>query len=478
MSLTDSDRQLCGHIGAHQGNCIALSDRLWDLAETAYDEYASVETQIALLSAAGFRITPEVGGIPTAFIAEAGKDGPVVGFLGEYDALPNLSQIAGIAEACPICRGGNGHGCGHNLLGGATVLSALATRDWLAETGTPGRVRYYGCPAEEGGAGKGFMVKAGVFDNLDAALTWHPASFLAIDAMTTMANIHARFRFTGRAAHAAAAPHLGRSALDAVTLMNVGANYLREHMVSDARVHYALTDAGGTAPNVVQANAEVIYQIRAPQLGEVRSLYERICKVAEGAALMTQTTFTVQIEKAASNMLPNDVLSSLMFEKMQAVGGVHFTDKEHADAAIYRSVMSPAEIASSLSVFGAEGVKGNLHTGILPREKMPRLLVASTDVGDVSWVVPTARCLAPCFAVGTSFHSWQVVAQGKSSTAHKGMVHVAKIMALTAAELFADPQLIGRAKAELDESCADAPYVCPIPANVEPPQKPRRSIAA
>jgi aminobenzoyl-glutamate utilization protein B len=224
-----------------------------------------------------------------------GDSGPVVAILGEYDALPGLSQEAGVAEPRPVSGSGDGHGCGHNLLGSASLLAATAVKDFLAAHGIKGRVRYYGCPAEEGGAAKGFMVRAGVFSDVDVAITWHPSAFSAVYEPVSLANTRIDFAFTGRAAHAAAAPHLGRSALDAVELMNVGVNYMREHMPSDARVHYALLDAGGIAPNVVQANAKVRYLIRARNLPELTRLIERVRKIADGAALMTETAVKAQV---------------------------------------------------------------------------------------------------------------------------------------------------------------------------------------
>lgn len=463
------DQEIAARIETYRDVCVHLSDRLWDLAETAYAEYESAELQIRELERHGFRITREVAGIPTAFVAEAGNSGPVIGFLGEYDALPHLSQVADSATRQPAINAGSGHGCGHNLLGGAALMSAFAIKDWLHASGLAGRVRYYGCPAEEGGAGKTFMTRAGAFADLDTALTWHPASVLAIDAMTTLATLHARFTFSGVAAHAAAAPHLGRSALDAVTLMNVAANYLREHMPSDARLHYALHDTGGSAPNVVQARAEVVYQLRAPELATIHSLLERLRKIADGAAMMTDTTVVSRVEKAMSNMKPNKVLSDLMYERMLAIGPTPFDTVDHDFAARMHAAITPAEAKDSLSIFGADRLVGVLHDGVLPAESMPSLLPASTDVGDVSWVVPTARCLGACFALGTPFHSWQLVAQGKSSIAHKGMLQIAKVMAATAAALYVSPSLLEQAKAELREQSAGETYVCPIPDDVLPP---------
>src|SRR6185369_2680435 len=247
----------------------ALSDRIWGMPELQYLEHRSVAEHIKELEREGFRITRNVAGIPTAVMGEAGEGGPVIAILGEYDALPGLGQESGVAEAKPLPGDGHGHGCGHNLLGAASMLAATAVKDYLAAHGIKGRVRYYGCPAEEGGAAKGFMARAGTFSDVDVAISWHPSSFSGVNEAVSLANTRIDFTFHGRASHAAAAPHLGRSALDAVELMNVGVNYMREHMPSDARVHYALLDAGGIAPNVVQARAKVRYLIRARELPEL-----------------------------------------------------------------------------------------------------------------------------------------------------------------------------------------------------------------
>jgi aminobenzoyl-glutamate utilization protein B len=291
-----------------------VADRIWELAETRWEEHESMATQIESIGNEGFRVTTGIAGIPTAFVAEAGTEGPVIAILGEYDALAGLSQEDGVAEPLQAAGNttGNGHGCGHNLLGTAGLMAAVAVKDYLAANGLPGRVRYYGCPAEEGGSAKTFMVRAGVFNDVDAALCWHPGSYNALMAGDTLANIQVYFRFKGRASHAAAAPHLGRSALDAVGLMSAGVNYMREHMPSDARIHYAYTDNGGVAPNVVQASAAVLYLIRARDLVTMNALFERVKKIAEGAALMTETTVEVEVDKACSNVLGNDPLERAM----------------------------------------------------------------------------------------------------------------------------------------------------------------------
>ena len=324
---------------------VALADRVWAMPEVCYTEARSSAEHLAELRHQGFRITEQVAGIPTALMGEWGEGGPVIAFLGEYDALPGLSQEAGVAEPRPLEAGGHGHGCGHNLLGSAALLAATAVKDWLAEHKVPGRVRYYGCPAEEGGAAKAFMVRDGAFEDADIAITWHPSSFWEVVVTPSLANTRADFIFTGRTSHAAASPHLGRSALDAVELMNVGVNYMREHMPSDARVHYALLDTGGIAPNVVQAHARVRYSIRARDLPGMNELVGRVHKIAQGAALMTETKVEMKIISAVSNILPNTPLEQALHGIMEELGPPHFDDADkdfasqirvHADRQGYR----------------------------------------------------------------------------------------------------------------------------------------------
>src|ERR1700759_1239653 len=295
----------------------ALSDRVWGMPELCYGEFRSCAEHTAMLEQHGFRVTKSVAGIPTAVMGEAGDGGPVIAILGEYDALPGLSQEAGVAEPKPMPGEGFGHGCGHNLLGSASMLAATAVKDYLAAHGIKGRVRYYGCPAEEGGAAKGFMARAGAFSDVDVAISWHPAAFSGVNEAVSLANTRIDFTFHGRASHAAAAPHLGRSALDAVELMNVGVNYMREHMPSDARIHYAMLETGGVAPNVVQARAKVRYAIRARELPELWPLIERVAKIAQGAALMTETKVEVKIISAVSNILANTPLEQALHQIME-----------------------------------------------------------------------------------------------------------------------------------------------------------------
>ena len=449
---------------------VALADRVWGMPELCYGEVRSAAEHRETLEKHGFAVTANVAGIPTALMGEAGEGGPVIAILGEYDALPGLSQEAGATEHRPVEAGGHGHGCGHNLLGAASLLAATALKDYLAENGLPGRVRYYGCPAEEGGAAKGFMVRAGAFADVDVAISWHPGHFASVNDAVSLANTRIDFSFAGRAAHAAAAPHLGRSALDAVELMNVGVNYMREHMPDGARVHYAVLDAGGIAPNVVQAHAKVRYLIRAHDLAELRPLVERVRRIADGAALMTETSVTTRVVSAVSNLLGNTPLEDAMMDAMMRLGPPEFDDADRALAARFQTTMLPDDIRAAYGKYGLEVVEGeSLCSAVVPKPKRSSAAGAgSTDVGDVSWVVPTVQAWGATCAIGTPFHTWQLTAQGKTPAAHKGMVHVAKVMAATAVEALADPGLVERAKADLARRTAATPYVSPLPPEVGP----------
>ena len=461
-------------VDAHQQEFIALSDRIWDYPEIAYNEYKSTDEHAAMLKRQGFRVTRDVAGIPTAVMGEAGEAGPVIAILGEYDALPGLSQEAGVAEPRPRPGDGMGHGCGHNLLGSASLLAATAVKEWLAENGIAGRVRYYGCPAEEGGAAKGFMVRDGVFKDVDIAISWHPSAFSGVNDGMSLANMRIDFSFVGRASHAAAAPHLGRSALDAVELMNVAVNYMREHMPSDARIHYAYLDTGGVAPNVVQGTAKVRYAVRARELSELWPLVERVKKCAEGAALMTETTVTHKVISAVSNLLGNTPLEQAMYDNLLRLGPPPFDEADRAFAREIRATLSREDIASTFRRVGLPlDLDLPLCNVVVPIDAKGAPMMGSTDVGDVTWVVPTVQARGATYAIGTPGHSWQLTAQGKSPLAHKGMLHVAKIMAGTAVDALADPALIARAKDDYAARTRNNPYVCPLPDDIQPPIRPR-----
>ncbi|MEA2928969.1 MAG: aminobenzoyl-glutamate utilization protein [Hyphomicrobiales bacterium] len=461
-------------VDARKDDYEALSDRVWGTPELCYGEFRSVAEHTAMLEHEGFRISENVAGIPTAVMGEAGDGGPVIAILGEYDALPGLSQVAGIAEPKEMERGGNGHGCGHNLLGSAALLAATAVKNYLSQTGVKGRVRYYGCPAEEGGAAKTFMVRAGCFDDVDIAITWHPGAMNRVDDALSLAGARIDYTFRGRAAHAAAAPHLGRSALDAVELMNVGVNYMREHMPSDARIHYAMIDSGGIAPNVVQAYAKVRYSIRARDVRGMNALIERVRKVADGAALMTETKVDVSVLSGVSNLLGNTPLEKAMQSQLERLGPPPFDAADRKYAAAIQATLSAEDIASSYARIAMPVRKDTpLCDFIVPYGTKGAPMIGSTDVGDVSWVVPTVQARCATVAIGTPGHSWQITAQGKSGQAKKGMVNAAKVMAGLAVDALNDSSLVQNAKADLKARTEEMPYVSPLPADVRPPIQPR-----
>ena len=449
---------------------INFSDRIFDTPEILYQEFKSVSEHTNMLKTEGFKVTENICNIPTAVMGEYGEDGPVIAILGEFDALPGLSQAAGIAEQKPLENTTNGHGCGHNLLGAASLLAASAIKDWLLQNNIKGRVRYYGCPAEEGGAAKTYMARDGFFDNVDVAICWHPATFNSVNKPISLANSRIDFTFFGKAAHAATAPHLGRSALDAIELMNVGVNYMREHMPDTARVHYAYMDTGGNAANVVHARATVRHLIRASNLKELHSLVDRVYKIADGAALMTETRVEKKVYSGVSNLLGNEPLEKMMQNEWDRLGPVKFDKYDKDFAHKIRSTFSETEILDS---FQRIGIKAPLDLPlcdfVAPLDSTNNGGIGSTDVGDVSWVVPTVQARVATCAVGTPFHTWQTVAQGKSAVAHKGMIHAAKIMASTASYLIKNPTKIKEARKEFDNQILKNPYICPIPEGVMPP---------
>jgi aminobenzoyl-glutamate utilization protein B len=465
--------QIWSLVAAKGAAFCALSDRVWDTPELNYEEFDSAAAHAAMLEREGFRVAREFAGLPTAVVGEAGEGGPIVAILGEFDALPGLSQKSSLCRHDPIVPGGNGHGCGHNLLGAGSMLAAAAVKDYLSSHRVPGRIRYYGCPAEEGGSAKGFMVRAGAFADVDIAISWHPAAFTGVNNPISLACSELNFHFAGRAAHASSAPHLGRSALDAVELMNVGVNYMREHMPSTARIHYAMIDGGGPAPNVVQARATVRYLIRDRELPDMQALVKRVQKIAEGAALMTETAVRSEVVSGDANLVGNTPLEQLMHSHVIRLGPPPFEETDRAFAREMQKTFSEADIRSSFARFGLKPrMDVALADMIFPPESGDGSFVGSTDVGTVSWVVPTVQMRGATYAIGTAGHSWQLVAQGKAPAAHKGMVHTAKAMAATAVSLFLDPKLIEEAKRDHRQRLEGRPFINPIPDDVAPPVRP------
>ncbi len=461
-------------IEENQGVFVRMADAIWEKPELSLQEFFAANLQANALEKMGFSVSRNYKGLNTAFCAEWGHGRPVIGFLGEYDALSNLSQSREPFPD-PLQPGQPGHGCGHNLLGVGGLAAAAAVKEWLQATGSAGTVRYYGCPAEENGDGKVFMAREGAFDDLDAAFNFHPSSINTAAKGSSVGMKDIRFRFHGRTAHAGGSPHLGRSALDAVELMNVGVNYLREHVTGKVRIHYAITH-GGDLPNVVPAEAEVWYFIRAEKPAEVEEVTARVNKISEGAALMTETQAEMIILGGCSGLLSNHVLADLQYDNMQVIGPIPFTAEEEEYARKLRSNFPEKELDQAvqdhlLPKFSAiyEQMKGQ----VLAAENYPALDegktgTGSTDVGDVSWITPLSMLNTACEPLATPGHSWATVAACGSSIGHKGMLHAAKIMALSAMDCFTDPQILQKAREEFLQSTHGQPYQCPIPPEVRP----------
>ena len=450
-------------------------DLVWEYAEIGFKEFQSAKALTDVLKAEGFAVEEGVAGIPTAFVASWGEGKPIIGLLGEYDALPALKHAAGDPVESSEIVSENGHGCGHNLLGAGALGSAVAVKDYMQAHGLKGTIRYYGCPGEEFGSGKMFMARAGLFDDLDAAFTWHGGAYNAITADHSLANLCAYFKFKGRTSHAAGSPHLGRSALDACELMNVGCNYLREHILPDERIHYAYTDVGGSAPNVVQDHACVFYYVRSPRLYQVLDLYERVKDVARGAALMTGTQLEIVLNDGLCDYVPNDTLSKLLYESFCEAGGPKFSEEEKALAAEFAKTFDPAAVADKARTlaahFGpevAEKYKDQiLVEDIFPYHASDMISSGSTDVGDVSYCAPTAQMNVSTWALCTTGHTWQVTAQSGSDIGRTGTVKAAEVLALASIKAMQNPELLEKAKEEWKKTTGGK-YVCPVTDDVQP----------
>jgi aminobenzoyl-glutamate utilization protein B len=414
-----------------------VAKQIWGFAELGYEEFKSSALLRRELATAGFKVDSGVAGEPTAFIASYGSGKPVIAIVGEFDALPGLSQDA-LPDKKPLLDGAPGHGCGHHLFGTASVASAIAVKEWMVANKITGTLRFYGTPAEEGGSGKVYMVRDGLFDDVDAVVTWHPGDRNAASSGSTLANVGAKFRFHGISAHAAAAPDKGRSALDAVEAMDNMVNMMREHVPSDARIHYVITN-GGKAPNVVPDFAEVYYVARHNDMRVLDDIWDRIVNAAKGAALGTGTTMDVDVISAVWNVLPNEYLARLIQKNLERVGGVSYTAADNAFAERLQKTLigpvPPVAEAGTVIPFRGFGVQS-----------------ASSDMGDVSWRVPTVQLSAATWVPGTPAHSWQAVAAGGTDIGAKGMMVAAKTMTLTAMDLFTDPSHIVKARAEFEKA--------------------------
>ena len=452
-----------------------VADQIWEYAELSLQEVQSAALYVRVLRQEGFAVEEGICGIPTAFSASFGTGRPVIGILAEYDALSGLSQQGG----CPVRReltpGGTGHGCGHHLLGAGALAAALGVKHYLQQTGRPGTVVLYGCPGEEGGAAKAFMAREKLWYGLDAALTWHPDDCNEVATGSSNACIQVQYTFHGVAAHAAGDPEKGRSALDAVSLMNLGVQFLREHMEPQARIHYAVTDTGGCSPNVVQARASVLYMVRSDRVKKALELQARVDKIAEGAALMTETSCRRKFIDGLAETIPNHALEALLYRNFSEVGVPVYTGEEQAFAAALAATYEAEgylpgvgrQDAGYAAAVKAMKPAGAMNDVLLPLYQGEAFSPGSTDVGDVSWQCPTAQLHVAAWPNGCPGHSWQNVSCDKTSIGHKAALCAGKVLCAAAVDLLEQPELLQAAHREHEERTADG-YTCPIPPDAVP----------
>ena len=463
-------QKLYNTIDENAPEIIALSDAIWEYAELSMEEYKSAAYYCELLEKEGFTVERELCGIPTAFSGSFGSGSPRIGILGEFDALSGLSQVAGSMRKQSLVPGGNGHGCGHNLLGAGSFGAALAIKKAIEAGALQGTVIFYGCPGEEGSAGKTFMARDGMFRDLDAALTWHPGSTNEVTVGSNAACMQVEYSFHGVASHAAGSPDKGRSALDAVELMHVGVQFLREHMPPHSSVHYSITDGGGVSPNVVQAEAKTVFMVRSETVRKAKELLHRVNNIAQGAALMTDTQVTTRQIDGTASTVSNEALEQVMYENLQQVPIPAYTQEELAFAQVLHGTC-PAALPGTLSATNrdirafveekTDGGKRAMNDFIIPYVPSTMSTPGSTDVGDVSWLTPTAQFTTATWVSGTPGHSWQNVSLGKTGIAYKGMLQAAKILAGAAADLMESPALLEKIRKEFNKNAAEG-YDCPI----------------
>lgn len=471
-------QQLHAAVEAQHPTFAALSDRIWEIPELSLCEHRSMAEYVTQLRALGFTVQTGLAGVETAFCGSFGSGRPVIGFLGEFDALSGLSQASGVTAPVALTPGGNGHGCGHNLLGAASLAAANAVKDYLAQKGEgSGTVIFFGCPGEEGNSGKAFMAREGLFSQLDAAITWHPGTANEVVSGSCLASYQLQYTFRGIAAHAADCPQHGRSALDAMELMNVGVQFLREHIAPHDGLHYAVLDAGGTSPNVVQPTASVLYMLRSDTVPNIRRLAERVNKVAQGAAMMTETEVSRRNIDGTADLVPNATLERLAYENFSAEPLPSYTEEELGFARALRTTFHTEKLPGLATAFDheveefvrRESCDGRkpINDFLIPLRHNHVISASSTDVGDVSRQTPTVQIRTVTLPAGTPEHSWQTVCAGKSSIAHKGMLLASQVMAATAYDLFEQPQLLAAAREEF-ERVNRSGYLCPIDADVVP----------
>lgn len=435
----DGDKKaIVSNIEDKQDHYFSIAKQIWDFAELGYQEEKSAGLLKDELKKEGFSVEEGLAGMPTSFIASYGSGKPIIAILGEFDALPGVSQTTSpFREEREEIEAG--HACGHHLFGTGSMTASIHVKDWMKENNIEGTLRFYGTPAEEGGAGKVYMVRAGLFDDVDAVLHWHPSNSNSANASSSLANKSAKFRFYGVASHAAGSPWNGRSALDGVESMNMMVNMMREHISPESRIHHVIT-SGGEAPNVVPEFAEVFYYCRHPEMEMVKQNFEWMVEIAEAAAKGTQTKMEYEVIHGLYNVLPNETLSRVVYANLVELGGVEYTKEETEYA---EKIVASFEYAANVSL--------DLAKNVSPFKVDRRGKGGSTDVGDVSWAVPTAGLRTATWVPGTSAHTWQAVAAGGTSIGQKGMILAAKTLALSAVDYFRDPEVLAKAKQELDD---------------------------
>lgn len=459
------------YIQSRAEDFIGVSDRIWEFAELSLNEYKSVECYLDFLRKEGFTIREQVANVPTAFAASYGSGSPRIGILAEYDALSSLSQRAGVAEKDPLVPGGHGHGCGHNLLGAGSLAAAVTVKKLIELGHLKGTVVLYGCPGEEGCAGKSFMARDGEFRDLDAAITWHPGDTNEVTTGSNAACLQYLYSFQGQTAHAAGDPHLGRSALDAAELMNVGIQFLREHMRKCESVHYSFLDVGGPSPNVVQPTASVLYMVRSDNVRNAKVLLERVHNIARGACLMTGTEVSIRQVDGTASTLSNTVLEKLIHKNLEAAPLPVYSPDQLAFAEAIHGTYDCRDLPGTAPKFDwrvkkqvqewtNDGQKA-VNDFVMPYVPSDYMSAGSTDVGDVSWLTPTAQFNAATWPSNCPGHSWQMVSTGKTGFAHEAMLYAGCVLAMTAYDLMTDPAILVEARAEFDVTAAGG-YDCPL----------------
>jgi len=470
----DAQAIILDHLKENDEELSYIAKDIWDHPQVALQEEYAAKLLAGKMEADGFTVTWGAGGMSTAFIAEWGEGSPTIGFLGEYDALPGLSQALS-SQRSPLQAGEPGHGCGHNLFGTACMGSVMALKRAMISAGISGKIRFYGCPAEETLVGKTFMARDGVFDDLDAAISWHPGDTNITWNGSSLAMNSFKVNFYGVAAHAGGSPWLGRSALDGVMLMDAGVNYMREHVPPESRIHSVVT-SGGQAPNVVPAFAQVWYFVRAPKRAQVEEIYQWMQDIAQGAALMSGTRHEIEFITGCYDILPNSVMSDLLYEKMAALDDMRFTEQERQFGRELQATFPDGSVKhgfdwmqlSTSQELDEAACDDPLWEGVFPHSPTPPLMGGSTEVADVSWITPTGQITTTCWPLGTPGHSWQTVASSGSSIGAKGMIFAAKAMALAGLDLLTQPDLLAAAIAEFQQARGDQAYVSPLPADSTP----------